>query len=473
MMRLLDYLLGLVSLLALPFILWWGLYQSPQSAAALEAKLETAANAALHKAGIDWARAEMNGQKAILTGAAPSRDAVDEAARIVLRSSGSGGLLLGGVVQVENRVQPAEPVRPYVWSVTRTEAGGFVLAGHVPSRAVRETLMLEARAVARGPVEDRMVTAPGAPGGNWQGVARFAIEQAAELSTGSAVLSDLALTVKGDAADDAVRARLTSAVSGVAAPFRGAALIRGTPLWSATVSGGELVLSGAVPSEADRRALLTLARQAFEGDLRDEMTVADSPAEGWISGAKSGLAHLADFSSGTMAFDPAINGFTFEGIAPASTLFFLNEDMARSAGRWRFVIVADPLLPDVNRDGATADRRAECEAQLNAALAADALKFERTGAGFDRSSAPALDRLASAARACGPGLEFELETEVGDLSEARAALIAEFLARSGAPRPRLAAFGYGPADAGEGMDTHAALNAEQQLKITVRERSRQ
>lgn len=469
MIRLLDYLLGLVSLLALPFILWWGLYQSPQSAATLEAKLETAANAALQRAGIDWARAEMSGQKAILTGAAPSSDAVDEAARVVLRSSGPGGILLGGVAQVETRVKQAEPVRPYVWSVTRTEAGGYILAGHVPSKAVRETLLLEAQALAREPVEDRMLTAPGAPGGNWQGVARFAIIQTSELSKGSAVLSDLNLTVKGEAADDTVRARLSAAVSGVAAPFRGAALIRGNPLWAANINGDELVLSGAVPADTDRRALAAIARQGFAGEVRDEMTVAGSPAEGWVNGAKAGLAHLADFSSGAMTFDPAINGFTFEGTAPASTLYFLNEDMARSAGRWRYVIVTDPVQAEPPPDDAGADRRTVCEVQLNELMTEDKLKFARSGAGFDRSSAAALDTLALAARQCSAGMELEIIAAEDDFSEARAAQLADFLARSGVPRPRLAAFGYGPATAGEGMDTEAA----RPLKITVRERSGQ
>ncbi len=467
MIRLLDYLLGLVSLPALPFILWWGLYQSPQSAAALETRLETAANTALQRAGIDWARAEMNGQKAILTGAAPSPDAVEEAARIVLRSSGPGGILLGGVAQVETRVKQAEPVRPYVWSATRTEAGGFVLAGHVPSKAVRETLMLEAQALARGPVEDRMVTAPGAPGGNWQGVARFAITQAAELSAGSAVLSDLNLTVKGEAPDDAVRARLTAAVSGVAAPFRGAALIRGNPLWSATIRDSALILSGAVPSEAERRSLMAAARQAFEGDVVDEMTVAGSPAEGWTPGARAGLVHLAGFSSGTMTFDPAINGFTFEGSASPSTLFFLNEDMARSAGRWRYIIAAERVY--VGAMGASS--REACEAALNEALAADKLKFSRTGTAFDRSSAAVLDALAEAARRCGPGADLELVAASDEISEAQAAQVAEFLARSGAPRPSIAAFGYGPVEAGEGMDTEAARATVPPLKINVRERS--
>ena len=93
MIRLLDYLLGLVSLLRCP-LSSGGDLPSPQRRA-LEARLETTANTVLQRAGIDWAWAEMSGQKAILTGAAPSLDAVDEAARIA-GSSGPGGILMGG-----------------------------------------------------------------------------------------------------------------------------------------------------------------------------------------------------------------------------------------------------------------------------------------------------------------------------------------------------------------------------------------
>lgn len=466
--RLLDYLLGVVSLLGLPFIAWWGIYQSPQSAAALEARLETAANAALAQAGIDWAHVSMEGQKAVLKGAAPSPDAIEEAAQIVLRSSGPGGILMGGVSQVENRVAAAEPVRPYVWSVSRTEGGGLAVSGHVPSRAVREALLLDATAFARGPVEDRMVLAAGAPGGNWQGIARFAISQVALLDSGGAVLTDTSLTVKGDAGDDETRADITASVSSIAAPFRGAALIRGTPLWSATASEGVLVLSGTVPAEADRRSLVSLARQSFGGNVRDEMTVAASQPSEWIQGARAGLPHLAGFASGSMTFDPVINGFTFEGVAAPSTLFFLNEDMVRHAGRWRYVIAAEPLpAPAAGETGAS------CEADINAALASPEMKFQKAGARLDPSSAAALDALAMAARRCGPRVELELEPGEGALDEARAEQIADFLSRSGLARPRLAAIGYGPAPAGEGMDTGAETDSGQPLKITVRERNGQ
>jgi hypothetical protein len=81
--------------------------------------------------------------------------------------------------------------------------------------------------------------------------------------------------------------------------------------------------------------LLAIVRRVFDGEVRDEMIVAGTAADGWMDGAKAGLTHFAAFASGTMAFDPAINGFTFEGEAPASTLQFLNDDMRRAAGSWR------------------------------------------------------------------------------------------------------------------------------------------
>ena len=229
-MRLLDYLSGLVSLLALPFIAWWSVNQSPQSAARLEARLEAKAHQALQLAGIDWASVDMDGQTAILTGGAPSDDAAGEAAQIVLRSSGQGGLLFGGISQVENHAHTAEPVRPYIWTAEKTADGQLVLSGHVPSKAVRAALMLEAGAVSRGPAEDRMILAAGAPEGNWQGIAALAIRQLAELDAGSAALEDSVLTVRGQSMDDGLRARVTGATGAVAAPFRGVALIRGVPL---------------------------------------------------------------------------------------------------------------------------------------------------------------------------------------------------------------------------------------------------
>lgn len=469
-MRLLDYLTGLISLLALPFILWWGVNQSPHSAAALQARLETGAQAALQREGVDWARVSMDGQTAILRGAAPSEDAVEDAARIVLRSTGKGGLLFGGVSQVRTEVTEAAAVRPYTWSVEKAGGGGLVLSGYVPSRAARAALRAEAEALAAGPIEDRMVLAAGAPAGNWQGIARLAMEQVAELDTGSAEMSDHVLTVRGDLADEVRRAEMTATITAIAGPFRGVALIGGQPLWSAVRTDTGLVLSGQVPGEAERRALLAAARKGFDGDVRDEMTVATSGAEGWIEGAKAALAHLGAFSTGTLAFDPAVNGFTLEGEAPASTLQFLDEDLMRAAGRWRYVIVASPARL-AEPEALTAGDG--CADRLNGLLAGPDVRFLPGRAEFSRESAAGLDEIARVAGACAQSAVLDVEVDGDALAEARAATFADFLERAGAPRPRIAAIGYGSIEAVEAMDVDAAAPTDRPLQFTVRERSTQ
>lgn len=466
-MRLLDYLTGLVSLLALPFIAWWGVNQSPHSAARLEAQLEARAQQALQLSGLDWAKVDMDGQTAILTGPAPSPDVAEQAAGIVLRSSGRGGLLFGGVSQVETRVHEAEPVRPYVWSVEKLASGQLKLSGHVPSKAARSALLEEANAASSGPAVDEMVVAAGAPAGNWQGIAQFALTQVADLDEGSAVLNDHVLTVRGEAADEARRAQLTAATLAVAAPFRGVALVQGVPLWSATRSEGALVLSGAVRGEAERRALMTLAARGFDGEVRDEMVVAEASAADWLEGAKAGLSHLTAFRSGTMTFDPAVNGFTFEGEAPASTLQFLSEDMARAAGRWRVVIAA---VPEGAADVAAAPEAA-CAEGINRMLESEAVGFEPGRAEFRREDAGALDRLAEIARRCDARASLELAVNGDALAQARATALADYLERAGAPRPQLAAIAYGPGTGVEGMETGAAVASDQPLEFTVRERS--
>ena len=216
---------------------------------------------------------------------------------------------------------------------------------------------------------------------------------------------------------------------------------------------------------------MTAAKRAFDGDVTDAMLVGDTSADGWIDGAKAGLAHLAAFSTGEMTFDPAVNGFTFDGVAPASTLQFLNEDMARAAGRWRFVIGADAEAAVLS--AAPALTAEGCAATLNEMIAGPGVSFEPGRAEFSRDSADGLDEIARLAAECVAAGGFDIEVEGDALAEARAAEFAGFLERAGVTRPRIAAIGYGPAAAVEGMDSHAAEPPDQPLEFKVRERSAQ
>ena len=194
-MRVLDYLLGGLALLALPFVMWWGIYQSPQSAVNLQARLEARAKTALAKDGFSWADVRMDGQRAILSGAAPSADAVIDAAAVIRRSSWPGGLVFGGVTIVESQADAAPPISPYVWRAEKTAEGRFLLEGYVPAKAIRMRLIEEARLAGRSAVDDQMELAPGAPAGNFQGIARLAINELAKLDVGDVTISDYRVTL--------------------------------------------------------------------------------------------------------------------------------------------------------------------------------------------------------------------------------------------------------------------------------------
>ena len=472
-MRLLDYLLGGLALLALPFLMWWGIYQSPQSAVNLQARLEARANAALAEGGADWASVRMDGQRAVITGAAPSHDAVTEAARLVRRSSGPGGLVFGGVTLVENRADAAPPVSPYVWRATKTPEGRIVLSGLVPSKAIQATLVEDARLVGRAAVDNEMQLAAGAPAGNFQGVARLALKQLARMEEGEATLTDHRLVLRGEVAAPALRAEIARAVSGVAAPFRGEPLLAGDIRWRARLEGNVLTLSGAVSSEGERRLLLAAAEESFDGEIADAMALGAAMPEGWLAGALAGLPEFARFSAGEMAFDASGGVFIFEGEARPSTLYYLKDDMARGAGRWKAAIGAEMsgsvqelsgnVLP-MSADGTGMD----CQGELRAALASGQIRFTQGGAALARQSGPVLDEIAGILRRCDASERFEIIAA----GNAQASELVDFLVSAGVPRARLAAISYSrPSGEGANQDADAETAAARPVDIRILERS--
>ncbi|MFN4185292.1 MAG: hypothetical protein ACK4M6_10935 [Hyphomonas sp.] len=468
MLRLLDYLVGGLALLTLPFLVWWGIYQSPQSAVNLQARLEAQAKAALAEGGADWASVHMEGQRAVLTGAAPSNDAVTEAARLVRRSNGPGGVIFGGVTLVESRADAAPPVSPYVWRATKTGEGRIVLSGLVPSKSIQASLVEDARLIGRAAVGNEMKLAAGAPEGNFQGVARFALSQLSKLEQGEVTITDYRVVLRGEAADPKLRAEIAQAVSGIAAPFRGDPLLAGDIRWQAKLSENALTLSGSVSSEAERRELLSVVEQGFEGDIVDEMTLGESPAEGWLAGALAGLPEFTKFRSGEMAFDAAGGVFIFDGEASASTLYYLKDDMERGAGRWKSVIGAQlsQTVPDTSEivSPASADvPGSSCEAELQAALASGQIRFTNGSAAMARESGPQLDRIVAIARRCDTSVRFEVVAQ----SSVQASELADFLASAGVPRARLAAISYGPLS-GETANQTFASGAETPRPVEIR-----
>lgn len=98
-LRILDAFVAIASLIGLIFIGWWGVYGGPDNALVLQQKLQKSADAAVAEAH-DWARVTVDGQRAEVTGAPPSPEALADALDAVLTSSGEGGIVFGGIVSV-------------------------------------------------------------------------------------------------------------------------------------------------------------------------------------------------------------------------------------------------------------------------------------------------------------------------------------------------------------------------------------
>ena len=162
---------------------------------------------------------------------------------------------------VENASDAAPPISPYNWNAVKTADARIILGGHVPSEAIRQTILADAESLAPGQVEDRMKFAAGVPPGNWQGVARLGLRQLGNLDAGQAELIDGRLAVRGVAMSDAAKAEVIADVANIVAPFESFTEIRGSSLWSARHDSGALILSGRVADQADHDEIIAIASQ--------------------------------------------------------------------------------------------------------------------------------------------------------------------------------------------------------------------
>lgn len=186
--------------------------------ASLQDRLETRANEALKASGFNWATVKMDGQRAIIRGAAPSDAAMQKAVDVALKSSGAGGPYAGGVTAVVNELIVGPPVSPYTWGVRRTDKD-VTLSGNVPSESVRRDLISYARARLGLQPQDAMRVSGGVPGGDWERVARWSVDQVAQLKRGEARMADNRVIVLGEGEANAVKELQARAAMGVAPGF--------------------------------------------------------------------------------------------------------------------------------------------------------------------------------------------------------------------------------------------------------------
>ena len=199
-------------------------------------------------------------------------------------------------------------VRPYTWSAALGERD-IVLRGHVPSEAVRKSLL-----AAAGPVfpdkqlVDQLQPASGLPDGiDFGEAAQFALAHLSQLRVGTADLVDATLSLRGDVTDKdtlaAVRAAVRSGLPpGLAAGTVAVSVRPPSPYaFRARREAGTLTLTGYYPDPATRAAIDNLVRNRFFSEqVVDRLRRADGAPKGYAAGVSFGLEHLARLASGEM-----------------------------------------------------------------------------------------------------------------------------------------------------------------------------
>jgi outer membrane protein OmpA-like peptidoglycan-associated protein len=255
------------------------------SMAAVESGLAGRVEQSLAAKGFRDIAVKMDGQTAILTGAASSADIKAEAYAAALGAAGPGGPYLGGVTQVRDETVVGARISPYGWSADKS-ADKLTLSGYVPSETVKARLLDIARTRFTGAtLTDRMVLGFGAPSGDWAAVSVDALTQLSKLNRGKARLVDDRVTIIGEGDQAAVAEVRAHYAKPLAAPFTLAAAdltVEGQSLGIAEIEGLNL-------SEASAET----CQKAFSQLMRNNVIEFDSGSAAVEPASLSLLDNLA------------------------------------------------------------------------------------------------------------------------------------------------------------------------------------
>jgi OOP family OmpA-OmpF porin len=250
--------------------------------------------------------------------------------------------------------------------------------------------------------------------------------------------------------------------------------------WLAERVGPEGVrLSGAVPTDADKLAIVAAASPLFAGGVDDQMTVDAGLSPGsWLDGIRVGLPHFAKFGSGKFGFDGT--GFGISGEATDSTLDFFREDLSAIPGMTFDVADVKLVAPKVAElegvDFSGANQDAACQEGFGRVMAENKIQFQPSSAIISRESGATLDKLLVVARQCTTfSIEVQGHTDSDGgaeanrrLSQERAAAVVGYLAGKEFPTDRLTAVGFGEDSPVASNRTAAGKAENRRIEFVVR-----
>ncbi|MEZ5910402.1 MAG: OmpA family protein [Hyphomicrobiaceae bacterium] len=408
------------------------------------------------------------------------------------------------------------PPEPNLNWKARLESGQVVLEGEVPSAEVQAELVKAAKTQFKGAtVVDRTRIVAGRSA-KWRRVALVGIAQLRRLRSGEAHIFGSELTLSGFAGDEASLGAIRRDLQGeLPKGYVGRERVEvrsDAMLWSAQeakrkaeqeakrkaqdeakrraaqeemearirrdleearrqveaearrpysagaeLDGAKLRLTGEVPDEASRAAIVAFAKGERAGLLvEDAMTVmaTGAPAD-WTRELQLGLRQLVKLKSGRLQLDKSA-GLTLDGVTDSRQV-----ERAVTRGFPRYVRGKRPAVTvryqapkvDVTRElqrkgTVTPD---VCQELLRSVAVTGVIRFATGSAVIVKDSYPTLDKLAIVANKC-PSVRFEISGHTDstgsdrrnrDLSRMRAESIAAYLAKSGVKRARMHTVGYG------------------------------
>lgn len=237
--------------------------------------------------------------------------------------------------------------------------------------------------------------------------------------------------------------------------------------WRAVAAGGQVELSGSVPSEAVRLALVTEARRLFEQGVSDRMQVVEAaPAGDWQRVAVTAIRQLVRLDRGSVELTDTtvvVQGETADRARAGSIQAAVERMPDGYAGR---AVITPPIavsgvVPQrepVVKPAAPAPQAeatlatAECQRELDKVIAGKAVRFQQASNEIEPSSHALLQKVAGILRSC-PGVRVRIGGHTDargrlefnqQLSLSRASSVADYLVKAGVPGERLIAVGYGP-----------------------------
>ncbi len=207
----------------------------PFSIGALETRLTANAEQALSLRGHDWASVRFDGQHAILTGAAPSGTARDDALATVMASTWSGGRVAGGVTAITDETVEARLRHGFVFRADMAVNGRVLIRGDATDAVAREAIASFAETTfANGADTDLTLVPGGGAAPDWEAAARRLLGQLARLDRGAIVLQSETGALVGEAANPQIAQSVASALSSMPAPYEAAWIVM--PAGAPTVS---------------------------------------------------------------------------------------------------------------------------------------------------------------------------------------------------------------------------------------------